>query len=173
MEYMKVPLYACKEYSIDTNGIIYGKNNMPLKPSINHNGYQIVNLMIDGKRVGYSVHTLVATQFLGKQSSIKNQVNHKDGIKTNNAISNLEWVSQSENIQHSINVLGNTIGKYNCRKINGYNSDTKEYVVFNSLTEAAAFINETKKLKSNRGTIWSAINRGYKCGGFYWSYSDS
>lgn len=53
MVYIKTKI-TCREgyseYSVDTNGIVYSKKTgKPLKPSINHSGYLMVNLMINGK----------------------------------------------------------------------------------------------------------------------------
>lgn len=63
-------------------------------------GYPAVNLQVGGvKRVEY-VHRLVAEAFLGPARDDA-QVNHRDGDKLNNDPSNLEWVTPSENIDHS------------------------------------------------------------------------
>lgn len=103
--YDKQPCKDYEEYSVDTNGMVYGKKGAPLKPSINIHGYYIVNLMIRGKRVGKSVHTLVATQFVPGKTETRNQVNHKNGDTLDNRVENLEWVSGSENMQHAFHVL--------------------------------------------------------------------
>lgn len=58
------PLFCSSEYMVDDRGFILSKRGKPLKPSINHSGYQIVNLMIDGKRVGLGVHTAVRGDIL-------------------------------------------------------------------------------------------------------------
>lgn len=105
-DYKKEPVKGYEEYSIDTKGVVYSKKNRPLKPSLNWNGYSIVNFLKDGARKGFSVHTLVAKQFIHNDDPEKCQVNHKDGVKTNNCVQNLEWVSPLENARHRGDVLG-------------------------------------------------------------------
>lgn len=83
-------------YSVDTLGNVYGKRGQILKYSKNHGGYTIVNLMISSKRIGKAIHTIVAEQFLPKQDNSLSQVNHKNGIKTDNRIDNLEWTTPSK-----------------------------------------------------------------------------
>lgn len=73
-----------------------------LKPSINGRGYFRVEL--GAKKSGYRryfIHRLVATTYI-KNPAKKPQVNHKDGNKFNNNVSNLEWVTNSENQLHAI-----------------------------------------------------------------------
>lgn len=55
-----------------------------------------------GKAYAYKVHHLVVRAFVGPRPSTKHVVNHKDGVKTNNHASNLEWVTYSENSRHAI-----------------------------------------------------------------------
>ncbi len=71
-----------------------------LRPRLCSQGYPRAGLYIAGKRTDAKVHRLVANAFLGPCPSGK-QVNHKDGVKTNNHAENLEYVTPSENIQHS------------------------------------------------------------------------
>lgn len=52
---------------------------------------------------------MVAKQFIANDFPDKTQVNHKDGVKTNNKVSNLEWMTPLENTRHSIEVLGNDL----------------------------------------------------------------
>ncbi len=68
-------------------------------------GYLRVSLQHHGREVRVLVHRLVAMAFLGNCSG-KFEVNHKDGNKSNNAASNLEYVTPRENIRHSIEKLG-------------------------------------------------------------------
>ena len=79
----------------------------------NGNGYKIVNLK--GKM--HYVHRLVASHFLDNLDN-KPQVNHIDSDKENNHYSNLEWVYQSENTNHSIAAGGVNSTNKNRRNIN-------------------------------------------------------
>jgi hypothetical protein len=71
-----------------------------LKPAIDKKGYKRVAIMVDGKLITLKVHRIVAKAFIDNVND-KPQVNHIDGIKTNNHVSNLEWMNNSENIQHA------------------------------------------------------------------------
>lgn len=89
-------LYAC-----DTKGNIYSyRSNKFLSPSKLKRGYLHVTFTRDGKRYDYRVHRLIAMTFLDNPEN-KEQVNHRDGNKLNNYLSNLEWCTAEENIQHA------------------------------------------------------------------------
>ena len=88
-------------YSCDTKGQIYSyRSNKFLRPSKNKRGYLHVTFTKDGKRYDYRVQRLIAITFLENPEN-KSQVNHIDGNKLNNYLSNLEWVTPEENIQHA------------------------------------------------------------------------
>lgn len=71
------------------------------KQSLNKQGYLIVGFSNkNGKSKTYLVHQLVAKSFIQNPNNLK-QINHKDGVKTNNKIENLEWCTASQNIKHS------------------------------------------------------------------------
>lgn len=85
-------------YTIYENGEVHsGKQDLILAPRDNQNGYQIVTL--DKEQL--LVHRLVALHFLPNPYEYS-QVNHKDGDKKNNHVSNLEWCSAEQNIQHAL-----------------------------------------------------------------------
>lgn len=74
--------------------------NRILKPYLGTNGYYVVTLSKKGKRHRFSIHRLVATTFIQAYND-KPCVNHKDGNKLNNEVSNLEWSTYSENNKHA------------------------------------------------------------------------
>lgn len=97
-----------KDYNFNDNYIVYEngkifskKRGIFLKPSLDKKGYQIVVLTIGGKQVTKRVHRIVAEHFIPNPEN-KPQVNHIDKNKQNNDISNLEWVTASENMLHAL-----------------------------------------------------------------------
>lgn len=73
-----------------------------LKPSDNGKGYLKIMLTDEEtkKRHSFFIHHLVIIHFVGEKTGDKTQVNHIDGEKKNNHVSNLEWVSPKENVNH-------------------------------------------------------------------------
>lgn len=67
---------------------------------IKDNGYLAVKLHNDGSYKSFYIHRLVAKAFIHNPNN-KPQVNHKNGIKDDNRMVNLEWVNNSENLKHS------------------------------------------------------------------------
>lgn len=90
-------------YAVTEQGeIINLVNGFPLTPVINPNGYYKVSLANgDGTSEQISIHRLVAKHFLPNPYEYP-QVNHKDGNKINNAVSNLEWCSSKQNASHAL-----------------------------------------------------------------------
>lgn len=63
-------------------------------------GYERCSLWLENKPKDVKIHVLVASAFINNECK-KPQVNHIDGDKTNNNLSNLEWVTAKENMIHS------------------------------------------------------------------------
>lgn len=93
-----------------------------LKTQSDSKGYLHVSLSKDDRSKDLLVHRIVAEAFIDNPEN-KPEVNHKNGVKYDNAVTNLEWNTHSENIQHSIHVLGNDLGPKvprsaeHCRKL--------------------------------------------------------
>jgi len=93
-------------YAIASNGQVWSypkgtnsKNGNWMTLDMSRN-YPMVALTKNGKQTRYAVHRLVAQEFCDKPEGC-DQVNHINGIKTDNNASNLEWVTGSENRKHA------------------------------------------------------------------------
>ena len=139
-------------YSIDTCGhVIRLANGKEMSQRIDMHGYSVVSLTKNGKQRGHFVHRLIAEAFIPNPEH-KEQVNHIDGVKTNNNIDNLEWNTCQENIIHS-HKMGLCSTERKVRIV-----ETGE--VFDSLTACAKAINGShadisrclyKKTKTHKG----------------------
>lgn len=81
-----------------------GKQFVPAKKralSIHNTGYLTIRLAKGGVVKTHRVHRLIAETFLPKGMGDGNEVNHKNGVKTDNRLCNLEWCSPAENIAHA------------------------------------------------------------------------
>ena len=84
-----------------SDGRVYRHTDKILKPSTSTSGYSIIHFYFEGDRTTLQLHRLVSEAFI---PNIENKpcVNHKDGDKKNNHISNLEWNTYSENNVHAV-----------------------------------------------------------------------
>ena len=94
-------ILTTKKDKIRINGRKDNRKGRKLKPATDKDGYLRITLTNNNKRKSYYVHRLVARTYL-KDYDEKLQVNHKNGIKTDNQVDNLEMVTLQENIKHSI-----------------------------------------------------------------------
>ncbi|MBZ6396552.1 MULTISPECIES: HNH endonuclease [Pantoea] len=104
---MKIICEFRKNYSVDENGVVRRiepgrgtKAGQALKLNKNTNGYYKVCLMNNGKGKNFLVHRLVAEKYIPNPKNLP-QVNHINGVKTDNRVENLEWCDASYNGKHS------------------------------------------------------------------------
>ena len=91
-----------QNYEVFENGEVFSTlTHRFLKGGCFSNGYEFVVLNIDGKSKNIMRHRLVARLFIPNING-KPCINHIDGNKKNNHVSNLEWCSHSENTRHAI-----------------------------------------------------------------------
>lgn len=134
-------------YCVSNTGEIKNTNtNKVLKQQHRGSQYRFVNIKnAQGYFVCKDVHRLVAQAFIPNPSN-KPQVNHIDGNRTNNNVSNLEWVTAKENMRHAFDtgLINKEIQihahQYNARPVimakNG-----KVIKLFRSLKETGRYVN--------------------------------
>lgn len=110
-------------FTIRDNGRKYTRVSKILKPALD-GGYLKGAVCVNKKLTAYKIHRLVAEEFIPNIEN-KAEVNHIDGNKTNNNVSNLEWATRQENIEHCI--LNNLQTAFKGEEIG--NSKLKEYQV--------------------------------------------
>ena len=84
---------------VDKNNRIMNRKEIILKQCTDKKGYKRVKLFADGKTLNTRVHRLVALAFIPNPENLP-QVNHKDEIKSNNLVENLEWCSAQYNTMY-------------------------------------------------------------------------
>jgi hypothetical protein len=106
---MKIEGY--KNYSVTRQGEVVNTNSdHMMKKQINNCGYYRVELSRSGSQKRYFVHRLVATAYIPNKENLP-QVNHINGDKLDNNVSNLEWCTASQNHKHSYKHLNRPVTK--------------------------------------------------------------
>lgn len=73
-----------------------------LKTRANYQGYEYLGLCKNGIKKSYTVHRIVLRAFVTNLQNLPT-INHKNGIKSDNRVENLEWLSVKDNINHALN----------------------------------------------------------------------
>lgn len=89
------------KYEVSDSGLVIRRDhNILLQPTLDSDGYPQLTIFFDGKGYCRKIHRLVAEAFIPKEEG-RDQINHKDGNKCNNHVSNLEWCTLQENVEHA------------------------------------------------------------------------
>lgn len=128
------------------------------KKTINSVGYEIVGLWKNNIQNIALIHRLVANAFIENPNNYP-EINHIDGNKANNDISNLEWCSGSMNVQHAYNTgLSSRNKPVECVETGR---------VFRSQSEAARVMNVCQ------AAIGHAVRNGTKSCGYHWKFKET
>lgn len=162
-----IPGYS--KYLIDESGNIYSKIfKRLLTPK--YLRYKTVVLNTGGKQKTIRVHRLVAIVFLPCLDSEKIIVNHKDGNTHNNHCTNLEWVTQQQNVIHAVeNGLTPKVDQSDKKRLIYQFEISGNFVKkFDSVTDAAKSIGQGTSAISRVSNHLSKSGKLLSCSGFYW-----
>lgn len=153
-----------------SNGAVHHIEEKILVPILDRGGYSYIHLYKNGKMKREYVHRLVATAFI-PNSENKPQVNHRDEVKTNNVVENLEWCTASYNALYGT-------------KIERMLQNRRSYKLGNNPQAKSVFCVElNKKFDSIRRAeeelgvninciVGACKGRQKTAGGFHWRYAD-
>ena len=148
-------------YEVSNLGRVVGSRG-ELTPARLPKGYLMVNLCKNGKQKPHYIHRLVAQAFIPNPEN-KPQVNHIDGDKNNNRVSNLEWATYLENHLHAIK---NHLHRHYTRRVKQYDLQGNLIAEYKTILEAS------RVTGVNTAGIGGTCRGTYKkSGGYIWRYS--
>ena len=149
-------------YRVSNTGKVFSiRSNRYLNQAPKHTGYRDIELNVNGKASYKRMHRLVAEAFIPNPLN-KPAVNHIDGNKLNNNASNLEWVTNSENMQHAVDTGLQPYSGRNCRHrlFNDSTSIIFDYMV--QVMEATGLTKDkAKEIKKNKLSIPTGKYKGF------------
>lgn len=153
----------------------YKNEERILKPYIHHGpDYYVVTLCKNKNKKMHLLHRLIAKAFIPNPNNYP-QINHIDGNKQNNNITNLEWCTQSQNTKHAFKMGLEKPNRYMlykkdrisplCKKVIQYDKNGNIITKFKSCAEATRITKINHISDCCRGKVKTA-------GGFIWKYSE-
>lgn len=122
------------DYSVSTEGEVRKDTTNYILSQSSQQDYKFVTLLINGQQKRMRVHRMVAMTFIENPDN-KPYVNHINGIRYDNNVENLEWITQSENIQHAVKTGLMQNGRK--KAVIQYNLNGDRMATFESASEAA------------------------------------
>lgn len=147
-------------YTITDDGKVISykfKEPRVMKTWLQKSGYENIKLCKENHTYHFLIHRLVAEAFIPNPNNLP-EVNHKNKIRNDNRVENLEWCSRKENLYDSYSTLSQIRNFKECLLVN---SETKEIIGdFKSISAAAKYASE------NFGCSKSGMIRNYKSQGY-------
>jgi len=152
------------DYEVSNLGNVRNASTKKLMTQSIRAGYKSVGLSKNNKEIKYRINQLIGLTFIPNPNNCP-VVNHIDGDKFNNNVTNLEWNTYSENNQHAIDTGLTTITR---RRVSQYNKEDRSLITIHDSLKSAM---ETTGIDD--GSIVKVCKGKYKsAGGFYWQYTD-
>lgn len=158
-------------YKVSTEGkvksFLVDKRGRPMCSKVGSHGYKVVNLWKDKKGKSFLVHRLVGQSFLEMDDG-DTVINHKDNIRTNNNVSNLEWCTQKENLAHA-EAIG--VCDFSRMPVAQYSLKGKLMATWRSATEASKSFEPLLDTRHRNSKISSCAKGNRKTAyGYRWKY---
>jgi hypothetical protein len=144
--------YLPEGYLIDVIGQVKSPKGKILKYALSNSGYYFLNI----KNKGYFIHRAIAFGFIPSVKG-KHFVNHKNGIKTDLTISNMEWCTKSENNQNAYDTGLKTYKPLHYKgKFGSEHNRSKAVICVETGVEYGSQMEAQRHLKLGNGSIsWS------------------
>ena len=177
MEWRKVPGWPCYSVS-DLGDVRRDKSGRILAGGKDKDGYRQVILSYKGKRKGIKVHRLIALTFIPNPDN-KPMVNHIDGNKTNNCVSNLEWVTNQENQAHYWRFIDSEANRR--RRVESHlnkgllsNNPNAKAVICVELNKTFSTLLEAQQETGIKYTDISQVCHNHRktAGGYHWKFKE-